>query len=176
MKTPTSNCCNAKLVIFNGRDGTNHYICGACNHACDAKSPTPVKVFSTDKHSTGTPTTLYGDEPVEIISEKELEDGSYEVVSKVKSPTLSKEAEKLLPVNPCDNCENPNQMRDKRCGNCSWNAGYNAGRKKSTQSAILAERDKTMGIILEQKKRFPYIESRQDALNDLVLALTESTE
>jgi len=58
MNTPAqvSNCCNAELVILNGREGINHYICGACNHSCDAKSLTPVKGQSLQKHSTGTPT------------------------------------------------------------------------------------------------------------------------
>lgn len=32
-----SNCCKAKLVVLNGREGTNHYICSNCNHSCDSK-------------------------------------------------------------------------------------------------------------------------------------------
>lgn len=51
---------------------------------------------------------------------------------------------KELPVNPCNNCENPNQMRDKRCGNCRFNAGVNYAIKTIVPQAIQATREENL--------------------------------
>jgi len=35
-KTPLSNCCEKKMFVTSGDEGTNYYVCAGCGRACDA--------------------------------------------------------------------------------------------------------------------------------------------
>jgi hypothetical protein len=47
-KGHVSNCCNSTVIVSNGWEGTNFYICTACSQPCDVISKTPPPV-SEDK-------------------------------------------------------------------------------------------------------------------------------
>lgn len=57
-KTPIySKCCLSSVRLYSGEEGTNHYICNACDEACDITTS-----------QTSTPTDVNGlEEPQEAI-------------------------------------------------------------------------------------------------------------